>query len=137
MNKKGFTLVEVIVVLVILAILAAILIPSLTGYIDKANQKVVVAECRAAVLAAQTLASEAYGTNKTASPTIATADVETLAELAKDTVKSVTFDTGAATTAGKFKVTQLVYTHGGYTCTYDTAATTLFTTTDAAAPAGE
>ena len=31
-NKKGFTLVELIVVLVILAILAALLIPALTGY---------------------------------------------------------------------------------------------------------
>ena len=30
-NKKGFTLVELIVVLVILAILAALLIPALTG----------------------------------------------------------------------------------------------------------
>ena len=37
-NKKGFTLVELIVVLVILAILAALLIPALTGYIDKANK---------------------------------------------------------------------------------------------------
>ena len=36
-DRKGFTLVELIVVLVILAILAALLIPALTGYIDKAN----------------------------------------------------------------------------------------------------
>ena len=43
-NKKGFTLVELIVVLVILAILAALLIPALTGYIDKAKQKQIVAE---------------------------------------------------------------------------------------------
>ena len=33
-NKQGFTLVELIVVLVILAFLAALLIPALTGYID-------------------------------------------------------------------------------------------------------
>lgn len=39
-HKNGFTLVELIVVLVILAILAAILVPALTGYIDKAHQKV-------------------------------------------------------------------------------------------------
>ena len=43
-DKKGFTLVELIVVLVILAILAALLIPALTGYIDKANQDKVTAE---------------------------------------------------------------------------------------------
>ena len=35
MNKKGFTLVEIIVVLVILAILASIAIPYTLGYIDE------------------------------------------------------------------------------------------------------
>ena len=60
-DKKGFTLVELIVVLVILAILAALLVPALTGYIDKANQDKVAAECRQVVVAAQTEISEAYG----------------------------------------------------------------------------
>lgn len=36
-QKRGLTLVELIVVLVILAVLAALLVPSLTGYIDKAH----------------------------------------------------------------------------------------------------
>ncbi len=36
-DDKGFTLVELIVVLVILAILAAILVPALLGYIDRAR----------------------------------------------------------------------------------------------------
>ncbi len=45
-TKRGFTLVELIVVLVILAILAALLIPALTGYIDKARKSQVVAETR-------------------------------------------------------------------------------------------
>ena len=59
-EKKGFTLVELIVVLVILAILAALLIPALTGYIDRANKEKVIAETRSAVMAAQTIASEQY-----------------------------------------------------------------------------
>ena len=63
-NKKGFTLVELIVVLVILAILAALLVPALTGYIDRAKKKSVIAETRQAVMAAQTLVDEAYATVK-------------------------------------------------------------------------
>lgn len=53
-SKRGFTLVELIVVLVILAILAALLIPALTGYINKARKSQVVAETRALTQAVQT-----------------------------------------------------------------------------------
>ena len=60
-EAKGFTLVELIVVLVILAILAALLVPALTGYIDKANKEKITAECRQVVMAAQTEASTLYG----------------------------------------------------------------------------
>ena len=59
-NQKGFTLVELIVVLVILAILAAMLVPALTGYIDKANDQKIKAATRQVVMAAQTEVSEAY-----------------------------------------------------------------------------
>ena len=38
LNKKGFTLIELIVVIAILAILALILIPSITGYIGRATE---------------------------------------------------------------------------------------------------
>ncbi|MBQ9982750.1 MAG: prepilin-type N-terminal cleavage/methylation domain-containing protein, partial [Oscillospiraceae bacterium] len=51
---KGFTLVEIIVVLVILAVLATAMIPALTGYIDKAKEKTAIAEARNIVTAAQT-----------------------------------------------------------------------------------
>lgn len=63
-RKRGFTLVELIVVLVILAVLAALLIPALTGYIDKAKKSQVIAETRALTQAAQTELSSLYGSNE-------------------------------------------------------------------------
>ena len=129
-NKKGFTLVELIVVLVILAILAALLVPALTGYIDKANKDKVIAECRSVVVAAQTVASETYGQNKT----IDEASVKEIKDLAEapDAWKYT------ITIGDKNVVTSVVFTDGSNTVTYtkptdgsketyevtDTAATT-------------
>lgn len=126
-KKKGFTLVELIVVLVILAILAALLIPALTGYINKAKEKSITAETRQVVMAAQTLADEAYAkssdvqlevvdkadsTVTTGKTAITREDICKLAEV-KGTIGAVTFDPNVSG-----KIATLEYTSGGKTCTY-------------------
>ncbi len=40
-NKKGFTIVELVIVIAVIAILAAVLIPTFSGIIKKANQSAV------------------------------------------------------------------------------------------------
>lgn len=53
-NKKGFTLVEIIVVLVILAILAAIAVPSVLGYVNEAKEERYIQEARSIYVVIQT-----------------------------------------------------------------------------------
>ena len=58
--NKGFTLVELIVVLVILAIFAAMLVPALLGYISKAKSKRDLVNARALLDASQAELVELY-----------------------------------------------------------------------------
>ena len=131
-DKKGFTLVELIVVLVILAILAALLVPALTGYIDKARNKQIIAETRSAVMAAQTLVDEAYaqsteavvatqtaatdGSVKVSSVTVTRKQIADLAELTDSKISGIMI-------ADNGKVTQLIYTDGKV-CYYSTSTPT-------------
>lgn len=119
-NKKGFTLVELIVVLVILAILAALLIPALTGYIDKAKEKQIIAETRQAVMAAQTLVDEEYA--KSAPDYATNVTVAKIAELAELTETNIIFSANANIDTTDGFVKGLQYTSGGKTCTYDKSA---------------
>lgn len=120
-NKKGFTLVELIVVLVILAILAALLVPALTGYIDKANKQKVTAECRMVVMAAQTEASEEYGkldskvTEANKASTIATAMNTNVADIKK---LSETTGSFKIEVDGAGKVRTVEYYNNGFKCVY-------------------
>ena len=71
-NNKGFTLVELIVVLVILAILAAILTPALLGYIDRARAEKDYSTAQTIRVAAQAAIDQAYGDGKTCGGTAVT-----------------------------------------------------------------
>ena len=62
-EQGGFTLVEMIVVLVIIAILAAITIPALLKYIDKARDKQILIDMRSVCMATQSAMTEAYATD--------------------------------------------------------------------------
>ena len=119
-DKKGFTLVELIVVLVILAILAALLVPALTGYIDKANKEKVVAETRMVVMAAQTEASSGYGTLKTNATGKAAAIAKYMQDNGKELMGLIEVDGAFNITVNEEgKITDVVYSNNGFTCTYD------------------
>lgn len=115
-EAKGFTLVELIVVLVILAILAALLVPALTGYIDKANKEKITAECRQVVMAAQTEASTLYGkasggalTASTESDATVAGNIHTLSET------KGSFDVVVKTNG---HVSQVTYKNSGWQVVY-------------------
>lgn len=118
-DRKGFTLVELIVVLVILAILAALLIPALTGYIDKANKEKVIAECRMAVMAVQTESTTIYGAKgKVTAPGDFTADeqkiIRNLAEVSGHWTAKVD---------ASGKVTELTYENASWHVVYTASKT--------------
>lgn len=61
---KAFTLVELIVVMVILALLMALAVPQITKYIDKADDLTIKSEARACVTAVQAFCVEQYEENR-------------------------------------------------------------------------
>ena len=57
-KKKGFTLVELLAVIAILAIIGAVLIPNLMGFKDKAHKSNIQASAKAVVSTAKNYATE-------------------------------------------------------------------------------
>ena len=155
-NKdKGFTLVELIVVLVILAILAAILVPALLGYIDRAREKQYVLNAKSALTATQAELSSLYGEGKTDFKDATTGKfirsdvVKNTADTPKDTEfyvwlcenKTTTDETGAETTLGavagnhnRYTVKAAYYVEKGYYCVFDGSTWTTSQKAPTAAP---
>lgn len=101
-SKKGFTLVELLVVIGIIGLLAAIILPKFTGYTDKAIQKDAVSQARTVYTQMM-----AYYTEKGKFP----ADIDgVIAEAAK-----------VGLTVGKAAPTK--GTDGGYISAYGTGST--------------
>lgn len=63
-NKHGFTLIEIIVVIVILAVLMAVAVPTVLKYIDSAKEAPALTECYAYVTASQKRVIDKYAQNR-------------------------------------------------------------------------
>ncbi len=108
-DRRGFTLVEIIVVLVILAVIAGIIIPGMTKYIDVANGKKTLAECADCVSAAQSLLDTQYAASQDVTAPAST-EITALAHVDGDVVQLLY--------NSEFRVTHLMYSDGEHTAVY-------------------
>lgn len=124
-NNKGFTLIELIVVIAILGILAAILIPSFAGFQEKAKSSQALVYAKQIATAADGFVAEGktvYGAAASAT-TFTEANVRQVAAVSGGTISAATIS------GGHFWFTyQLTIDGSTYTVVRD-ATTTKFTTT--------
>lgn len=129
-RNSGFTLVEMIVVMVILTVLAAILIPGLLGWIDEAKGKQYVLSARSIYMSAQAIESEKYaawdGTAANANHNLSEYDKERILRMADAegaVITNVEFESdtlggeGASSNHGYFTIIGLTVQYEGATVT--------------------
>ena len=129
--QKGFTLVEMIVVMAILAILAAILIPGLLGWIDEARGKQFVLSARSIYMSAQVIESEKYaawdGTVAGANHNLSEQDQARILKMADQkeaVIESIEFESDTVGNDGTSSNHDF-YTIVGITVQFDAATVTL------------
>lgn len=108
-NKKGFTLIELVIVIAILAILALILVPAISKYVDNAN----TAKNEASVRTIYTNAVLAHSTKPDMNNSDLIKEVKALSNLKTEDEVTVTLH---ETTK---EVTEISYTTGGTTITFN------------------
>lgn len=101
LNKKGFTIVELVIVIAVIAILTAVLIPTFSDVIEKAHES-------AALQEAKSKFEEIYARDY--------ADGNLDGKEGEDPLKNAV--DGCTYTAADGKIESFVYDNGSYTATY-------------------
>jgi len=117
-DKKGFTLIEIVIVLVIIAILAAMLVPSMMGWIDDSKKKSFLQEARSALTATQAEIANMYVAGETNIPTSFAAGSSYLDGVSKKVGRTVAANEISWTLDGD-EIDTFTYTGEKYTVTWD------------------
>lgn len=106
-NKKGFTIVELVIVIAVIAILAAVLIPNLSRLVTKADKSAAMQEAKAAMDSDLILANGDY--TKIKSPDI---------QLGEGESWKGEYTAATGSTHAKYSV-KITKSSTEYTCEYD------------------